>query len=59
MIEPELYPAAVIGWLVLLACGLDVVLRPLPMLAPRLQRYRRHALWAAVVAMYLAALLAV
>ena len=54
----ELYPAAVIGLLVLGLCGLDVILRPLPVLAPRAQRRRRYGMWAVVVALYLAALVA-
>lgn len=55
--EAEIYPAAIIGLLVLAACCLDVILRPLPVLAPAQQRRRRYAWWAAIVAGYLGALL--
>lgn len=49
--------AAIAGLVVLAGCGLDVILRPLPMLAPAGQRRRRHVFWTALVAVYLAGLL--
>lgn len=49
---------AIAGMVVGAGCVLDVILRPLPVLAPASQRLRRHALWAALVALYLGALLA-
>jgi hypothetical protein len=45
--------AAVIGLALVAGCALDVMLRPVPVLAPRAQRRRRHGLWAVMVLGYL------
>jgi hypothetical protein len=55
----SLYLAAIIGLVVIAGCGLDVIVRPLPVFAPAAQRVRRHAGWAVLVALYLIALLAI
>jgi len=49
--------AGLLGLLVMAAVALDLILRPLPVLASRAQRLRRHTFWAAVVAIFLAMLL--
>jgi hypothetical protein len=56
--ELSLSLAVIIGLVILAGCGLDVIARPVPLLAPRAQRLRRHAAWAGIVALYLLALLA-
>lgn len=48
--------AAVLGLVLLAGCILDVILRPLPVLAPRRQRGRRYVYWTALVGIYLAVL---
>lgn len=47
---------AVIGLALAAGIALDVMLRPLPVLAPVRQRRRRHALWAALALGYVALL---
>ncbi|MDB5730729.1 MAG: hypothetical protein JWQ03_624 [Variovorax sp.] len=53
----EISPAAVLGFLLVAGVALDVILRPLPILAPKLVRQRRHLFWAGLVALYSAILL--
>lgn len=58
-VEPALSAAAVLALLGLAGCVLDVILRPVPLLAPARQRRRRAAFHAGIVALLLLALLTI
>lgn len=48
---------ALVGLLLLAGIALDVILRPLPALASRRRKARRHAFWGVLVLGYLSVLL--
>lgn len=50
--------AAAAGLVLLAGCVLDVILRPLPLLAPPAQRRRRRLFWTGLVVLYVAVMLA-